>query len=152
MKSNFILEPLNGELPYKLLLLADESEKAIDKYINKCEVFILEQNHKTIAVVAIERLNQSVIEIKNIAVDEEYQNQGLGKKMIQWVKTHYQELGILEILVGTGDASIYQLLFYLKCGFEMNSIRKSFFLKNYETAIYENGIRLKDMIVLKLTI
>ncbi|MCA0957886.1 GNAT family N-acetyltransferase [Muricauda ruestringensis] len=152
VKIEFKMEPLNGELPYRLLLLADESKAVIDTYINHCEVFILEQNHKTIAVVAIEQLNKSVIEIKNIAVDKAYQNKGIGKNIINWVKRYYQKTGKQEILVGTGDASVLQLLFYLKCGFEMDSIRKSFFLKNYDMPIYENGIRLKDMIVLKLVL
>lgn len=150
LANDLTIHRLNGELPYQLLLLADENEKAINKYIHDCEVFTVKENDETIGVIAIAFLDNQVIEIKNLAIRTDYQKLGIGRKIIEWVKTYCIKLGACEILVGTGDASIYQLLFYLKCGFEMNAIRKSFFIENYDTPIYENGVRLKDMIVLKM--
>lgn len=39
--------------------------------------------------------------------------------------------------------------FYEKCGFVKFGIRRNFFLENYDHPIYEDGVRLVDMIVLR---
>ena len=41
------------------------------------------------------------------------------------------------------------LALYQKMGFEMDSIRKGFFIDNYPEPMYENGILVRDMVVLK---
>lgn len=152
MSLNIQFKKLEQDYPYDLLLLADESRSAIDQYIHKCEVFSIDLAEETIGILAIETINQENIEIKNIAIKPDYQKRGIGQKVIQWTKEYYKQKGIQAISVGTGDASVFQLLFYLKCGFRFESIRKSFFLENYEDAIYENGVQLKDMIVLKMNL
>lgn len=144
------LSKLEGEMPYDLLLLADESITAINRYIDQCEVYRVERKEETLGILAIQYLSERSVEIKNIAVRAEFQQQGIGKQCIDWLKDRCVQNGVEEILVGTGDASIGQLLFYQKCGFEVDSIRKSFFLNNYESPIYENGVQLKHMIVLKM--
>ncbi|GAA5221038.1 GNAT family N-acetyltransferase [Membranihabitans marinus] len=150
LKSNFRINPLKGELPYQLLLLADETNEAIHKYIFECKIFTLNEGNEIIGVIAIKYLSNKTIEIKNLAIREDYQKLGLGRRTIQWLKDYCIAKDMREILVGTGDGSIYQLLFYQKCGFEIDSIRKSFFINNYDKPIYENGIRLRHMVVLKL--
>lgn len=149
---NYRIQAFNGELPYHLLLLADETQEAIDKYIHECELFTLERDQDTIGIVAIQQLSAESIEIKNIAIKPAFQKLGLGRKLIYWVKSHYHKKGIREIWVGTGDCSIYQLFFYQKCGFEMDSLKKYFFIENYTDPIFENGIQLKHMVMLKLNI
>ncbi len=44
----------------------------------------------------------------------------------------------------------YQLTFYQREGFRVDSIDKDFFLVNYEKPIYEAGIQLQDMLRLVL--
>lgn len=146
------IQPLQGALPISLLLLADESKEAIEKYIHRCVVFTATHNNKIIAVIALETINTTTVEIKNLAIKKEYQQQGIGRQIIEWLKDLCKEIKLEEIWVGTGDASINNILFYQKCGFEMETIRKSFFLSNYPTPIYENGIQLKHMVVFKLSV
>ena len=55
----------------------------------------------------------------------------------------------MNIIVGTGDCGISQINFYEKNGFRKYDIRKNFFIDNFEKPIFENGIQLKDMILLK---
>jgi len=43
-----------------------------------------------------------------------------------------------------------QLRLYQKAGFEMHLIKKNFYLENYPTAIYDNGLQLKHMVLLKM--
>jgi aminoglycoside 6'-N-acetyltransferase I len=37
------------EIPYHLLLLADETKEAIDKYLTAADIYLLEINHRIIA-------------------------------------------------------------------------------------------------------
>lgn len=59
------------------------------------------------------------------------------------VKVTYSKL-----IVGTADSGIDQIRFYERNGFMKFGLRKNFFIENYELPIIENGIQLKDMILL----
>ena len=64
-----------------LLLLADEQESMIDRYLERGEMFALEDNGlKAICVVTDE--GNGICELKNIAVIPEAQRKGYGKKLI----------------------------------------------------------------------
>ncbi len=66
-----MIRPLqkDEEIPYNLLLLADETIDAINRYINDSEIFIFEKNNETIAIYVLQKISDDTIEIKNIAVD-----------------------------------------------------------------------------------
>jgi len=137
------------KIPYDLLLFADETVEAIDKYIFDSDIYVLEQENKIIAVYVLQSINRNEIEIKNIAVVTDYQGQGVGKLLLKDAIYKAKEKGFKTIIIGTGDASIKQLYLYQKEGFEVFDIKKNFFLDNYLEPIYENGIQLKHMIMLK---
>jgi hypothetical protein len=61
-------------------------------------------------------------------------------KRIERVK----ESGAKQLVVGTGTFG-YQLTFYQRQGFRVESINKDFFLENYTEPVIENGIQHKDM-------
>jgi ribosomal protein S18 acetylase RimI-like enzyme len=42
-----------------------------------------------------------------------------------------------------------QLALYQKVGFKKIGVRKSFYVENYPEPIFEKGVQLRDMIVLK---
>lgn len=136
-------------IPYDLLLLADESLEAIDKYILGSDMHVLEQENKIIAVYVLQSMNKNEIEIKNIAVASDCQGQGLGKLLLRDAACEAKRKGFKTIIIGTGDAGIKQLYLYQKEGFEVFDIKKNFFIDNYPEPVYENGIRLKHMIMLK---
>ena len=50
------------------------------------------------------------------------------------------------MLVGTGNASIDNIVFYQRCGFRMDHIRQNYFWYHQEPD-FENGIQVRDMIV-----
>jgi N-acetylglutamate synthase-like GNAT family acetyltransferase len=137
------------KIPYDLLLLADESLEAIDKYIFGSDIYVLEHENKIIAVYVLQSINKNEVEIKNIAVDIDCQGQGIGKLLLRDVACKAKGKGFKTIIIGTGDAAIKQLYLYQKEGFEVFDIKKSFFIDNYPEPIYENGIQLKHMIMLK---
>jgi N-acetylglutamate synthase-like GNAT family acetyltransferase len=142
------IQQLEDHYPFDLLLLADESLEAVNAYINKCSVYGVSFNKTLIGVMAVMPIDSNSIELKNIAIAEKHQNKGFGKQTINWLEHFYKEMGVKQFFVGTGDASHSQLIFYQKLGFEVHSIKKDFFRNNYPKPIFENGIRLRHMIML----
>ena len=129
-----------------LLLLADEQESMIDRYLSRGKMFVLFDNDvKTICVVTDE--GNKMCELKNIATDHQYQGQGYGKQMIEYICNYYSS-NFNTILVGTGDSPL-TIPFYKKCGFEESHRIKHFFIDNYDHPIIECGKQLIDMVYLK---
>ena len=129
-----------------LLLLADEQEDMIDRYIDKGTMYVLDDNGvKSECVVTNE--GNGVLEIKNIATLPEHQGKGYAKNLIDFlVKEYGGKYSVLQ--VGTGDSPL-TIPFYEKCGFVRSHIKENFFTDNYDHPIYECGIQLVDMIYLQ---
>lgn len=129
-----------------LLLLADEQESMIDKYLNRGEMFALyDGDLKSICVVTNEE--EGIYEIKNLATYEKYQGQGYGSRLIKFIFEYYKD-NCKTMLVGTGDSPL-TILFYKHCGFKISHRVKNFFTDNYDHPIYESGVQLIDMVYLK---
>lgn len=128
-----------------LLLLADEQESMIDKYLEKGKMFVLDDNGIK-AECVITKEDDGIYELKNIAVLPDHQRKGYGKDLIEYVITHYTDLSVL--YAGTGDCPS-SLSFYHSCGFTESHRVKNFFTDNYDHPIYEDGIQLVDMVYLK---
>lgn len=128
-----------------LLLMADEQESMIDKYLERGEMFVLNDNGVK-AECVITKEADGVYELKNIAVIPDSRRKGYGKRLIDYLFSHYTDCNIL--LVGTGDVPS-SLRFYDKCGFLESHRIKNFFTDNYDHPIFEDGIQLVDMVYLK---
>lgn len=132
-----------------LLLLADEQEDMIDRYIDNCTMYVLDDGGIKCECVVSDKEND-ILEIKNIAVKPECQGKGYGKKMIDFIAANYRgKYSILQ--VGTGDSPL-TIPFYEKCGFSRSHSIKNFFTDNYDHPIYECGVQLVDMIYLQRTL
>lgn len=142
-----IIEVMENKKDYiELLLLADEQEDMIDRYIDKGKMYVLDDNGIKCECVVID-VGNGVLEIKNIATVPEYQGKGYAKAMIDFIIAKYREdYSVLQ--VGTGD-SPSTIPFYEKCGFVRSHIIPNFFTENYNHPIYEDGIQLVDMVYLK---
>ncbi len=144
MKIIRILENKKEYLP--LLILADEQEDMIDRYLERGTMYVLDDYGVKAECVVTDEGN-GVLEIKNIAVDPSFQKMGYGKSLIEFVEKQYAgKYSVLQ--VGTGDSPL-TLPFYEKCGFERSHIVENFFTDNYNHPIFENGVQLKDMIYLR---
>lgn len=134
-----------------LLLLADEQEEMIDRYLERGDMFVLQDEHKkaiAVAVVTVE--GDNVVELKNLAVLKEEQGKGYGKRMIEYVCKFYSEKYRM-LFIGTGDVDV-TVGFYKHCGFTYSHRVKNFFIENYDHPIYEDGVQLKDMVYLSRNI
>lgn len=129
-----------------LLLLADEQEDMIDKYLPSGDLFALFDNDlKSVCVVV--PINNETCELKNIATYENYQGQGYGKALISYVSNFYKNK-YKTMLLGTGEVP-WILSFYKNCGFEISHRVKNFFTDNYNLPMFDGDIQLVDMIYLK---
>lgn len=129
-----------------LLLLADEQENMIDRYLGSGDMFVLYDGGGVKAECVVTKAGDTIYELKNIAVVPEYQHTGYGKALIEFIFSYYPDCQTL--LAGTGDSPA-TLGFYLKCGFSESHRIKNFFTDNYDHPIIEGGKQLKDMIYLK---
>ncbi len=129
-----------------LLLLADEQEDMIDRYLDRGTMYVLDDDGIKCECVVTDE-GDGVLEIKNLAVEPECQGKGYGRAMIDFVAARYRgQFSVLQ--VGTGDSPL-TVPFYEKCGFVRSHIVKNFFTDNYDHPIFECGIQLVDMIYLR---
>lgn len=129
-----------------LLLLADEQEDMIDRYLEKGTVYVLDDDGVKCQCVVTDEGN-GILEIKNIATKPEYQGKGYGKQLIDFLIMNYRETySVLQ--VGTGDSPL-TVPFYEKCGFIRSHSIKNFFTDYYDHPIYEGGVQLVDMVYLR---
>lgn len=138
--------------PMDLLLLADPSKDLVEAYLERGTCFVAEIDEQIIGVYVLQESTTETVEIVNVAVAEQYQGEGLGKRLINHAIHHAKSQGYVSIEIGTGNSGMGQLALYQKCGFRITDIDRDFFTRNYPEAIYENGIQCRDMIRLSQTI
>ena len=144
MKIVEITENKKEYLP--LLLLADEQEDMIDRYLERGRMFVLEDGGVKSECVVTDEGN-GVLEIKNLATLPEYQGRGYARTLIGFLLREFAHRYTV-LQAGTGD-SPRTVPFYEKCGFVRSHVLPGFFTENYDHPIYEDGVRLTDMVVLR---
>ena len=129
-KSIQILEIKENKKQYlDLLLLADEQEDMIDRYLERGDLFVLMKKDAVAAECVVTKEEhtkgtgkqghtlipeaEGIYELKNIATAPAFQRQGYGRTLIEFIFSHYTDLTTL--YVGTGDSPL-TLEFYKSCG------------------------------------
>ena len=129
-----------------LLLLADEQEDMIDRYLERGTMYVLEDDGVKAECVVTDE-GGGILELKNIAVVQDCQGKGYGKALVDFlVRTYRGQYMVLQ--VGTGD-SPSTIPFYESCGFRRHHLVKNFFTDHYDRPIYECGVQLVDMVYLQ---
>ena len=129
-----------------LLLLADEQEDMIDRYLERGTMYVLEDDGAKAECVVTDE-GDGILEVKNIAVEPAFQGKGYGKAMMDFLIQTYKGAYTL-LQVGTGD-SPSTVPFYEACGFRRHHLVKNFFTDHYDHPIYDCGVRLVDMVYLQ---
>ncbi len=143
---NFIKIQQNKKKYLRLLLLADEQESMIDRYLDNGTMYALDDDGiKAICVVV--DVGNDTLELKNLAVEPAFQHRGYGKQMIAFLEQTYQKRYII-LQVGTGDSPL-TMPFYQTCGFQESHRIANFFPDNYDHPIFECGKQLIDMVYLQ---
>lgn len=129
-----------------LLLLADEQEDMIDRYLEKGTMYVLDDHGIKCECVVTDE-GEGVLEIKNIATEPDHQGKGYAASLIAYIAAKYAgKYSVLQ--VGTGDSPL-TIPFYEKNGFRRSHSIKNFFVDNYDHPIFEAGHQLVDMIYLR---
>lgn len=129
-----------------LLLLADEQENMIDKYLLSGDLFALyDDDLKSVCVVV--PIDSDTCELKNLATYAKYQGKGYASALVNYISGFYKKR-YKTMLVGTGESPTI-LSFYEGCGFKKSHRKKNFFIDNYDHPMFDGDIQLVDMIYLK---
>ena len=129
-----------------LLLLADEQESMIDRYLDNGKMYVLDDNGVKCECVVTDEGN-GILEIKNIATAPDAQGKGYARTLIDFIASEYAGK-FSTMQVGTGESPL-TIGFYEKCGFIRSHVVPNFFIDNYDHPIFECGVQLKDMIYLQ---
>ncbi len=131
----------------ELLLLADEQEDMIDRYLDRGEMYVLDDDDEVKCECVVTDEDDGVLEIKNIATEPEHQGKGYARALIDFLcETYCDRFKVIQ--VGTGDSPL-TVPFYEKCGFARSHAIENFFTDNYDHPIFEAGVQLVDMVYLR---
>ncbi|OUO93690.1 GNAT family N-acetyltransferase [Cloacibacillus sp. An23] len=138
----------NKEKYIPLLLIGDEEESMIARYLSRGELFVMGEGDTVICAAVVTDEGGGTAELKNISVYPEFQRRGYGRAMLGFLETCCKERGFSEFVMGTGETP-QTLGFYESCGYSVYRRERDFFTKNYSRPIIDNGVLLRDMIYLK---
>lgn len=130
-----------------MLLLADPQEDMIERYLDQSDMFVLVNGGDVCSVCVVEPLKNRKCELKNLATRTEERGKGYAKHLLYYICEYYSNTCDV-MYVGTGNCK-KTLEFYEQCGFIHSHIVANFFTENYKEPIYDDGVRLTDMIYLK---
>ena len=89
-----------------LLLLADEQEDMVDRYIADGTMYILDDNGVMGECVVLP-IGSNTLEIKNIAIHPDYHRKGYGKALIDFIIEKYKgKYSVLQVGTGESQATI----------------------------------------------
>lgn len=129
-----------------LLLLADEQEDMIDRYLSRGTMYVLDDGGVRAQCVVTDE-GGGVLELKSLAVEPAFQGRGWGRALIEFLcETYRGQFSVLQ--VGTGDSPL-TVPFYRRCGFVPSHVVKNFFTDHYDHPIFEGGVQLVDMVYLR---
>ena len=138
-----------------LFELAEDSAAELDSYIDAGRVLVAISGGEIIGHLQLTGTGDPrQVEIKNMAVREARQGQGIGRRLIQAAFDLVAAEGVTTILVATAAADIGNLRFYQRQGFRMRSVERDAFTPatGYPPGLLIDGIELRDRVWLDLTV
>jgi len=136
----------NEEIPYDILLLGDPSVEMIENYLDRGICYTVSLEGKMIGAYVLLNTRLFTWEIVNICLVESFRGNGYGKQILMDAIKRARAFGARFVEIGTGNSSFNQMALYQKCGFRVTAVVPDFFLKNYKEPIFENDIRVCDMV------
>lgn len=134
----------------ELLLLADEQEDMVARYLDRGTMYVLFREGEAVAQCVVTDEGDGLLELKSLSVLPQHQKKGLGRALVRFVEQTYQG-GFHTLQVGTGDSPL-TIPFYHRCGFVESHRVKNFFSEHYDHPIIEAGVPLVDMVYLRKTL
>ncbi len=142
-----VADPAEKRRHMPLLLLADEQEDMVLRYLDRGRMLVLEDGGEVRAVAVVTDEGGGLLELKNIAVEPAFQRRGYGRMLVGHIEWAFAgEYRTLQ--VGTGDSPL-TVPFYEACGFVRSHAVPNFFTDHYDHPIFEAGVQLVDMVYLR---
>jgi GNAT superfamily N-acetyltransferase len=139
------VSPEDVAVLWPLLLLAEPSESALRwSLANLSDTAYRMDDGGEVVGAATVRWHKDPCEIIELAVTPERQGGGFGKQFIAWLLDEARRRGKSELLVGTSNASLGNIIFYQKCGFRMSGVRdpeKRAFNQSERLRLRQSGAR-----------
>lgn len=130
-----------------LLLLGDEQEEMIARYLDRGELFALYDGGTLCTVAVVTDEGGGVCELKNLATRPEEQGKGRATALLEFLFARYAPR-FHTMQLGTGDSPL-TVPFYQKRGFVCSHRVPNFFTDHYDHPIIEDGVQLVDMVYFK---
>src|SRR5437773_6276471 len=116
--------------------------------MNEGELMAIRHAGEDVGVALLLREGEHV-EIKNLALVPERRGEGIGREAIALIAKRSRAAGARWLVVGTADASLRTIRFYMLTGFRIHAVRPGFF-DAYPDPIWEDGVRARDMVMLRM--
>lgn len=132
-----------------ILILAEPSERALRWSLRNLSeaAYRMELAGESVGAASV-RWDDDPAEIVELAIVEQWQGHGLGRRVVDWLIEEAKRRRKRALEVGTRNASIGNIAFYQRCGFRMDRVRRDYFTY-YPTPAYENGIEVLDLLVFR---
>lgn len=144
---DFKISRVTSDYPYDLLYLADPSREAVSYYLERGECWCAALGGTVVGLYVLLPTRPFTAELVNLAVAEDFQNRGIGKRLIGHAVENARGQGYGKLEIGTGNPGIIQMSLYQKCGFRFEWIDRDFFPKHYPGSVVEDdGQECRDMI------
>ena len=132
------------QVPIALLLEDDPLQERVLSYLPECLCFVAVKDKSVVGACAVKPLAHQLGELFNIAVQPNQQTKGIGTQSLTFTLAQRKAGGFHRVELGTG-AFGYQLRYYQRLGFRVDSVVKNHFLEHYSEAIYGDSVQHKDM-------
>lgn len=132
-----------------LFELAEDSAAELDAYIGAGRVLVAVSGTEVIGHLQLTGTSDPrQAEIKNMAVRESRQGQGVGRRLVQAAVDLAAAEAVTTLLVATAAADIGNLRFYQRQGFRMRSVERDAFTPatGYPPGLRIDGIELRDRV------
>jgi len=136
-----------------LFELAEDSPAELDSYLRSGRILVARMGREIVGHLQLTGTGQPCqAEVKNMAVREDRQGRGLGRRLIQAALTLLAAEGVTTVWVATAAADTGNLRFYQRLGFRMRSIERDAFTgaAGYPSGSEIEGISLRDRVWLDL--
>lgn len=115
------------------ILSADD----LSKFIQNEEIFIARIENKIVGYILLYKREgkkngyryRKELDIDAMGVDEEFRNQGIGSKLLEYVRDYAKENGYTDLRLTVNEENLNARHLYEKMGFKVKNIAYSLFLK-----------------------
>lgn len=133
---------------WPLLLEADPSKGMVEIYLEQSDILEVREQKELIGILVLKSNDIQTSEIMNLSVREDCRQKGIGRKLIEQALAFGRTKNDRKIMIATGTTSLSALLLYQKCGFRVEAVERDYFIQHYAEILIENGVVLRDRLIL----